>query len=358
MRDNKLMSGDFYATARRLQTEGEQTAVAFFADVEHVPAWADFDAMRPGAEMGRRNPIGLIMGMHGALPATYTDPATARVMGSTGRLEKGGVDFRRRFWETASGFVGALDVDGMKPGGPRWEQWVRIRLLHTMIRLGILRSGRWDLSESMPISQLATAAATHLFGPYRVEIIRSFGGIATRDEEDSFALMWRWISRIEGANTELLGTTADEQFAISKRIHRFLYRPDADSIALTQSMIDGMNTMRAFPLPRRGHQAVLRRIGTAEMVKTMGDDDFADGLGVAPDPIAERLLSVAAVGLRGLNQITRIPLVQRAASEHGQVFLDYVVTRGLERRDAQYRPTPVSHDPDSTKGANAGRKSA
>ena len=44
--------------------------------------------------------------------------ATAEVMGSTVRLAEGG-DFRQRLLETATGFAGALDVDGMMPGGQR-----------------------------------------------------------------------------------------------------------------------------------------------------------------------------------------------------------------------------------------------
>ena len=35
-----------------------------------------------------------------------------------------------------------------------WEKWVRIRFLHTMIRMGILRSGKWTRTEATPISQV------------------------------------------------------------------------------------------------------------------------------------------------------------------------------------------------------------
>lgn len=171
MRERKLMGGDLFLSARSLETSGLPAAVAFFADVESVPEWADFDLMKSGARMGNRNPLGMLLGFHGGLAFTYIDPATATVMGSTGRLTDPGMVFRRRYWETARGFMGALDVDGMRPGGASWEHWVRIRLMHTMIRLGIERGGRWDYTEGAPISQLATASCAHIFGTYRVEII-------------------------------------------------------------------------------------------------------------------------------------------------------------------------------------------
>ncbi|WP_338889269.1 hypothetical protein [Rhodococcus sovatensis] len=85
MRERKLMGGDLFLSARSQETSGLPAAVAFFADVESVPEWADFDLMKSGARMGNRNPLGMLLGFHGGLAFTYIDPATATVMGSTGR---------------------------------------------------------------------------------------------------------------------------------------------------------------------------------------------------------------------------------------------------------------------------------
>ncbi|HSX65912.1 oxygenase MpaB family protein [Nocardioides sp.] len=343
MRERKKMSGNLYERARELQAEGSKAAEAFFADMEYVPAWADFEQMRLGAAMAARNPIGMVMGLHGGLPFTYVDPATARVMSSTARLAREGADFRRRFWETATGFVGALDVDGMKPGGERWQQWVRIRMLHTMIRMGILRSGRWDL-DGMPISQDATAAFTHISGPYRVAIIRYFGGHVTQEEEDSFALMWRWISRLEGANTELLGTTHAEQLHISERIHQYLYAPDEHSRAVTATMIDGLAGMKAFRLPRRVHAAIVRQVMSEQMLQTLPGRDVQKDLGLTPDRPAELALAAATLGLKGANQVLRIPPVRRLAERRGQQLVNHAVERGLDGISADYHATPVAGD--------------
>lgn len=342
LRERKLMGGDYYANARKLQQQGVSAAVDFFADVEHVPHWADFEAMQLGADMGLRNPIGFAMGLHGGLPFTYVDPATSRVMDSTGRLSKQGGDFRRRLWETAAGFAGALDVEGMKPGGARWEQWVRIRMLHTMIRLGIHRSGHWDYTLGAPISQAATAAATHIFGPYRVAIIRHFGGRATQDEEDSFSLMWRWVSRIEGANVELLGATHADQLRISERMHQHLYGPDETTRSVTSSMIDGLDAVREFPLPRRVHAAVVRRVMSGSMMQTLPGRDVQRDLGLRQDRLAELAVAAAAVTLKGANQITRFGPVRRWTSRNGQRLIDEFISRGLGGVHAEFKPTAVT----------------
>jgi len=344
LRERKLLAGDIYENARKLQAEGEAAAIAFFADVEAVPAWADFEAMRVGASMACRNPVGMLFGMHGGLPFTYIDPATALVMGGTGRLSRSG-DFRRRYWETATGFVGALDVDGMKPGGASWEKWVRIRFLHTMIRMGILRSGRWSLPTAMPIGQVASAATAHIFGPFRVNIIRYFGGAVSREEEDSFALMWRWVARIEGANNQLLGRTHAEQFRLQSRMHQFLYEKSPAAIEMTASVVEGSATMKAFLLPQRMHAAIVRRLLSEEMMQTLPGRDVPGDLGLPVDRPAGIALAALSVALKAVNQVTRIPVVKRLAERHGQRLINHVVERGLDGMKAEYRGTPVAGRP-------------
>ena len=87
--------------------------------------------------------------------------ATAEVMGSTARLAEGG-DFRRRLLETATGFAGALDVEGTMPGGQRRTHCVRMYLLHNMIRLVIRRGGRWPRDDTgTPINTLPYMKTPH-----------------------------------------------------------------------------------------------------------------------------------------------------------------------------------------------------
>ncbi|MEO6885498.1 MAG: DUF2236 domain-containing protein [Jatrophihabitantaceae bacterium] len=345
LRDRKMMGGgNLYAQARALQALGSGAADAFFADVEHVPEWAEFEAMRAGARMAKRNILGFLFAMHGSLAFTYVDPATAAVMNSTGRLSGANPDFTRRFWETATGFIGALDVDGMRPGGDKWEQWVRIRLLHTTIRLGIVRSGRWDLAAGMPISQIATGSGAHIFGRYRVNLTRALGGHATAEELDSFSLMWRWIARIEGTNAELLGADLDEQLALAQRISLHLYQPDHNSRELTSAMLDGLNQMRLFPLTRRLHGAVLRRVMAPDRLETFPDIDVPTGLGVVADPAADRIVALAVSASRIGHHVLRLPVLSTIAEAAGARVLDAALARGLHGRAATFRQTSVAGD--------------
>ncbi|MFT4265298.1 MAG: oxygenase MpaB family protein [Nocardioides sp.] len=343
MRERRLMGGDIYANARTLRAEGCPEAIAFFADVETIPSWLDFEALRAGASVGKRNPIGMMFGIHSALPFTYIDPATAEVMGSTGRLARGG-DFARRYWETATGFVGALDVDGMKPGGRRWEEWVRIRFLHTMIRMGILRSGRWTM-DSMPISQMATAGATFIFGQHRVDIMELFGGVLTEEERNSFALMWRWVSRIEGAPNQLLGRTTAEEFELQSRIHQFIYGANPNSAALMAQVVDGTASMALFGRSRRLNHAVARRQLGPAMTRTVPGKDARELLDLPADPLVDGLLAASRYPLLALGYGARTRPIRALFDRRGQAFYDRLVARGLHGVKADYRGTPVAGRP-------------
>lgn len=280
--------------------------------------------------------------MHGALPFTYIDPATSLVMGSTGRLAKGG-DYRRRYWETATGFVGALDVDGMKPGGARWELWVRVCFLHTMIRMGILHKNQWSLATAMPISQAPSASTAQIFGPYRVNIICYFGGQVTQKEEDSFSLMWRWVARIEGANNQLLGQTHQQQFEIQTKAHQFLYQKSKAAAEITQGVIEGASSMKAFPLPKRIHAALVRRLLAEEMLQTLPGYDYPNDLELLNDRPAAVALAVLSASFRVFNKIMLIPPVKKLAETHGLRFLDHVVGKGLDGIRAEYQATSIKY---------------
>jgi hypothetical protein len=342
LRDRKMMGGDLLARARALRRQGVAEAEAFFADVEWMPDWVHFDAMRPGAAMGARCSVGMLLGIHGALPFTYVDPATAQVMASTGRMTRAGADFRRRIWETAASFVGALEVDAMRPGGPRWEQWVRIRLLHTSIRLGIVRSGRWRASTSSPISQLPTAVGAHIFGRYRVNVIKYLGSRVSDEEAESFRLMWRWIARIEGANSELLGTTTDDQFRLAVRIGETLYGPNDDSRSATAALIEGLTRMKAvFPVSRRAHRGLIRALLAPEVTEILPDVDVAAALGLPSDRRTD-LVAAAVIGIdRGLSRLLDIlPSTPELDLRLTRRFIE----RGLKYRPPTFQPTAVAGD--------------
>jgi hypothetical protein len=210
-----------------------------------------------------------------------------------------------------------------------------------MIRMGILHADQWKLPTAMPISQVASAGTAQMFGPYRANIIRFFGGEISKEEEDSFALMWRWIARLEGANNQLLGHTHEQQFQIQTRIHQFLYSKTKEAVEVTQGVIEGTSAMKIFPLSKRMHTAIIRRLLSEEMLQTLPGYNFPDDLELPKDRPAALALEVVSGSLKLLNKITHIPPVKKLAERHGLRFLDHVVEKGLDGIRAEYQATAI-----------------
>lgn len=329
-------SKDFLADARKLQAEGNEAAINFFLDVEHVPSWFDFEETRAGAAMMARNPLGLILGVHSALPYTGVDANTPRVMFSTGRLGKDG-DFERRFWETSTGFIGVLDVDDMKPGGKQWQMWVRIRLLHSMVRLGILSSGKWDNPPrpSMPISAIGSAIGPAIFGDLRTDVVRAFG-YATDEERDSAARMWQWVAKVLGCPPELLPPDLADQRQLTMRIFDRFYGPSDESRDYAAYVYEGLGKMRSMPFPEPVHMALGRYLMSIPTLPSRDGQLTADNLGLRRQPLLDAMIRGSALGMRGLTQAYRIRLVADTASRLGKMLIDKAVELGLGGQRAQY----------------------
>lgn len=172
LRKQKKMTKNLLQAARELEAEGNQAAICFFNDVTTLPEWFDFEETKASAEMYGRNVIGFMFGLHSALPYTAVDGNIPSVFFATGRMNKQG-DFVRRIWETAAGFIGVIDIEGMRPYGKQWEMWVRIRLMHTMVRLGLENSGKWNgVREGVPISMTGTIAGVYVMGRLRSNVMK------------------------------------------------------------------------------------------------------------------------------------------------------------------------------------------
>jgi hypothetical protein len=167
----------------------------------------------------------------------------------------------------------------------------------------------------------------------------------SQQERDGFALMWRWVSRIQGANNQLLGRTHAEEFALQSREHQFLYEPTVKGAELTENVIAASTAMGQFGGSRVINQAIARRLLAPRMTKTLPDQDLRECLGVAPVPLAELLTRIAAFLLKIPNQLTRLKAVRRYFDKHGQTILDAAIEKGLAGVKTEYRGTPVNGQP-------------
>lgn len=314
---------------RRLAAEGEPACTALLHDMETPPAWADFDAMRRGGAMGYRHFLQLSIALiHGGLMTTFSTADAARILVGTNRLEQNVV---RRLFESATLFFGVLDTEALRPGGSAWEICLRVRLMHTMVRLRLLDGGHWDGAGGQPINALHTAAGPLFFGAMVLERLQKLGGSFSEAEGEGYYLLWRYVTRLLGVPEDLLGDSSAEQRILDARILPYAFNPDANSRRLAEVLLGSLHRVpNAERVPRAVHEVLVRE---------MLGEPRADAMGIARHPRGiMRLARGIMHGLRLYGWMLRLPGLRQLSAAYGRRYMDRLVERGLAGVATDFQP--------------------
>ena len=128
--------------------------VAFIRDMERVPDWVDMDLVREGARLDLNATANVSpFAIRGAFIATFLNKYSALPMAMTGTLSN--ETAARRVRETAHFFACTVLPGALDRFGEGFRAAAMVRLMHSMVRVNVLRSGRWDASVyGVPIPQV------------------------------------------------------------------------------------------------------------------------------------------------------------------------------------------------------------
>ncbi len=263
---------------------------AFFAEVDAVPFWADYDRMDRGGAVFLRSGIlgGLVLGA-ASLVAGYCSPAGNKPLVFTGRLN---YETPRRLGETTR-FVQACSLaGGMRRHGDGFKAMVKVRLMHASVRRMLQRSERWREREwGVPINQADMAGTTLLFSWVALDALAKLGFVATPDERADFLHLWRYGGYLLGVREELRCATEAEAATLWEMLKTTQEPPDDDARALANALILGMNGR--FPEGERE-----RRIAFGyDLSRYLIGDQYADWLGYPKSSFARVFPVVKALGL-------------------------------------------------------------
>jgi hypothetical protein len=312
---------------RRLAAEGNEPCARLLASMRFIPEWVDFEAMRVGAAMAARHfPQFALSHSHGALLTTFGAPASAGILARTGRFEQG---MARRFAESATLFFRVLEIDALQPDGEVWEICLRIRLLHTMVRMKLLRSGEWNLADGVPINALHTSAGPLFFGTFVLRGLRSLGTHVSPAEADGYRMIWRYATRLLGVPDELLGRTEAEQKLLDDTIEPTVFDPDDNSRRLTRALFRSFRTIpKLSSLPDEIHAALIARV--------LGGDN-ARRLGIVVRPRARMLVASGAFALWFFDFGQRVRFLATRSERWGFRLMRKTVDEGLAGLAADYQ---------------------
>ena len=124
--------------------DAPEELVAFIRAMEATPDWVDMAMVEEGAKH-ERIPLGTIspFAIRGAFIATFMNKYTALPMTMTGTLTD--QQSVRRVFETASFFTATAMPRAMERFNPGFKAAAKVRLMHSMVRFNIMRTGKWDV---------------------------------------------------------------------------------------------------------------------------------------------------------------------------------------------------------------------
>jgi hypothetical protein len=328
-----MPAGEGWALFRRAaqtgiaSTPGAPEAMrAFFAEVERVPMWVDWETLdRGGAVLMRAGPLGgMVLGLK-SLVLGYASPAGNKPLILSGRLEE---QAGRRLSETARFVQATIAPGGMRPHGLGWQLTLNVRLIHAQVRRMILRSGRWDdAAWGAPINQHDELGTSLLFSVIVLEGLRQLGMRVTAADSEAYVQLWRWSGWLMGIDLELLPATEAEGRRLGQMISVTQGEPDEDSRRLTRALL-GSPVRDAKTSHERTNA---RRVTTfsAAMCRSLLGDAMADQLDVSQTswrylvPFARRF--VASMELVR----EKVPFGDVPALWAGTRYWDRVVELGL-----------------------------
>lgn len=184
--------------------------VALIESMEATPAWVDMGLVRRGAR-AERIPMATAtpFAIRGAFLATFLNRYAALPMTMTGTLSDEAA--AKRVFETASFFTATTMPGALERHGKGFEAAAKVRLMHSMVRFHLLRSGEWDVSTyGIPIPQVDQMPAG-LIGVFLLsaQVLRKGRTEFTGPERAQVELS-RYRCFLLGLPEDLLGETPQE----------------------------------------------------------------------------------------------------------------------------------------------------
>lgn len=157
--------------------------VAFIGAMEATPDWVDMGMVREGARLMRNDAANVApLAIRGAFLATFLNKYAALPMALTGTL--GHASAARRVNETATFFAVTTLPGALERRGEGFKAAAMVRLMHSMVRVNALRSGRWDRAVyGVPIPQVDQMPAGLIWVFLRAYEVIKKGRRFTREEQ-------------------------------------------------------------------------------------------------------------------------------------------------------------------------------
>ncbi len=253
------------------------------------------------------------------LPLTYTPPGSAKVLMHTGRLRQ---DVLKRLYETATMVQTIMSPGGMQIGHAGHQAILRVRLLHAMVRQGVLSHGHWPEAElGQPINQLQLSLTALGFSCVIVRSLDKLGVTISPDERRSYQQLWRYANCLQGVSPSLLPKTESDELRLLDSYMGTVIEPNDDSRTLTHSIFDALAGQAPFYLPKGALHAISRLLLGRQL---------SDALAIPERPLWTLSLRLMSTAHRWAAFRYAIPGWRAMEVRAGRCYFDRLIEQGLQ----------------------------
>lgn len=173
------------------------------------PTWLDQDQLELGAATCRRiGMFGNLVMRDMALMGGYQSSAINKPLIFTGALESGA---DRRLAETRKFWIDVTRAKALKPENLGFKTSTHVRIMHSLIRRGIMNKPGWSNSDwGLPINQADMVITNLSFSIVFLLGLRSLGFNFSKKEAEAVLHFWRYVGHLLGINADLLPVTEQQ----------------------------------------------------------------------------------------------------------------------------------------------------
>lgn len=220
----------------------------FFAGLDSVPNWVDFQSFIPGVRMFHRNSKIVLAAFVGGVLVEGFSTNISKSFFITGRVRDSGV---RRLKQNNRHMVEIFMPGGLLRDGDGWKLSVRVRLVHAKIRYLLKHSDDWDTeSWGVPVSSAHVGYSITAFSARLLEHMKNLGAKFTEEERQSFLEIWRYSGLLMGIPETILFRDMDEALKIFKIGYCCEPDPDEDSISMANSLVNSAPLVAGITDPK------------------------------------------------------------------------------------------------------------
>jgi hypothetical protein len=228
--------------------EAPQPLREFFVEVEQIPDWVDWRALRGGQRALRSGGAdGMYIARDVSLLGGYQFSGFNKTLLRTGALEKGS---NQRFAETMQWAMDVISEDGLAPLGVGYRSTIRVRLIHALVRRHVAAAPDWRAEEwGLPVNQTDMAATLvgALIAPPAGAL--AMGILPTPAELDAIAHLTRYVGWLIGVRDEWLPNNFRDGIRILYHTSTALAHPDESTKQLAVPMASDPLSWRYDRMP-------------------------------------------------------------------------------------------------------------